>query len=168
MKKIWLLLGVAVLLLGCAKQENQKGPVRPEATKEEVPDPMTEVEGAQAFAKVGADIEAPAGAEDARYYIIAERIAEIQFMQNGVQYSYRAARTEENVTGMRTETQELEDARAVVGSREIPIQIAGNSYVAIWRWGDISYGLIARDSADGNVMKSLVEELARDTMPAQV
>ncbi len=168
MKKIWLPLAMAILLLGCAKQENQERLIRPETPKEEVSDPVTEVEGAKAFAKVGADIEAPAGAEDAKYFIIADRVAEIQFMQNGVQYSYRAARTEENVTGMQTETQELEDAKAVVGSCEIPIQIAGNSYVAIWKWGEISYGLIARDSADGNVMKSLVEELARDTMPEQL
>ncbi len=164
MRKIWLLLGMAVLLSGCAKEDS----IKPETRREEVPDPMVEVEGAQAFAKVGADIEAPAGAEDAKYFMIADQIAEIQFTQNGVQYSYRAARAKENVTGMQTETQELEDVKAVVGSCEIPIQIAGSSYVAIWKWGEISYGLITRDSVDGGVMKSLVEELARETMPAQL
>lgn len=168
MKKIWLLLGMAVLLFGCAKQERQERPIQTEMPKEEVPDPMVEVEGAMAFAKVGADIEAPAGAEDAKYFIIADRVAEIRFTRNDVQYSYRASQMEGDLTGIEEEPQDLEGVKATVGNLEIPIQTAGSNYLALWKWGDITYSLIAREPADAAVMKSLAEELARDTMPAQL
>ena len=81
MRKLCLLLGMLVLLGGCSSLNDSE----PEIKREEIPDPLVEVEGTQAFARVGADIEAPVGAENARYYIISERIAEIQFSQNGVE-----------------------------------------------------------------------------------
>lgn len=168
MKRVWLLLGMAVLLIGCAKEEIQERQIKRETPKEEAPDPITEVEGATAFAKVGADIEAPAGAEDAKYFIIADRIAEIRFTRNEVLYSYRASRTEGNLTGTEEEPRDVEGVKAAVGNYEIPIQTVGGNYLALWKWGEIAYGLIAREPVDAAVMKSLTEELARDTMPAQL
>lgn len=164
MRKFCLLLGMLVLLGGCSSV-NDSGS---EITMEQVPDPLVEVEGTQAFARVGADIEAPVGAENARYYIISERIAKIQFSQNGVEYSYQASQDEGLLGGVQEMTQEQDGVQAVVGEVSIPIQAEGDSRVAVWRWGSMCYRLTADDPVDEGIMKALVEELARETMPAQI
>lgn len=163
MKKWWILAGILVLLGGCSQVEHKSA----EMEREETPplDPAVEVEGIEAFARLGADIDVPAGAENAKYYIISDRIAEIQFSQNGVQYSYRASQMDE-ATGVQGEPQEVEDVQAVAGSQVIPIQKMDSGYVALWKWGELTYSLIAEDSADVGMVRSLAEELARETMPA--
>lgn len=171
MKKYWLLgmLAVSVLFGGCASEE-WEGYVEPKGQKENVSDSKVskvEVEGNGAFTKVGADIETPAGAENARYFIISERIAEITFDRNEVQYSYRASQLEEDLTGIQ-DAQALEDTEAMVGSYTIPIRVSDSSYLAVWKWGGISYSLTADNQAEEGIVKSLVEELARETMPAQI
>ena len=164
MRKLCLLLGMLVLLGGCSSV-NDSGP---EIKREEIPDPLVEVEGTQAFARVGADIEAPVGAENARYYVISERIAEIQFSQNGVEYCYQASQDEEYVNDSRENMQEQEGVQAVVGEVSIPIQTKGDKHLAVWRWGNVCYRLESDDPVDEGIMKALVEELARETMPAQI
>lgn len=166
MKKWWLLLGMLVLLGGCSSV----GTMEPKTERAETPTPapFVEVEGIQAFARVGADIDVPAGAENAKYYIISDEIAEIQFNQNGVQYSYRASQVVEDVAGVQGEIQEVEDVQAAAGSQVIPIQKAGSSYLAVWKWGQVAYSLVTDDPVDVGMMRSLAEELARETMPAQI
>ena len=93
MGRCWLMLLVIFLLGGCVPDE----PVRPKAQREEekeTPDPVVEVEGIWAFAGVGADIEAPVGAENARYFIVGDAVAEIRFVRNDVAYSYKASKSE--------------------------------------------------------------------------
>lgn len=166
MKKWWMLLGIFVLLGGCSSVDSVGSKMK--GTETPTPDPFVEVEGIQAFARVGADIDVPAGAENAKYYIISDEIAEIQFSQNGVQYSYRASQVVEDVAGVQGEMQEVEDVQAAAGSQVIPIQKAGGSYLAVWKWGQVAYSLATDDPVDVGMMRSLAEELARETMPAQV
>lgn len=167
MDKRWLLLAIIFLLSGCASED----PVKPEIQKEEreeIPDPTVEVEGVWAFAGVGADIEVPVGAENARYFIISDKIAEIQFTRNGVPYSYRASQFEDDLTGIQSQVQEVEGLQAVIGDHVIPIQEADGRLIAVWRWGQISYSLSAQEQVDGGIMRTFVEELGRETMPSQV
>ena len=164
MRKLCLLLGMLVLLGGCSSLNDSE----PEIKREEIPDPLVEVEGTQAFARVGADIEAPVGAETARYYIISERVAEIQFSQNGVEYCYQASQDEEPGGNSQEDAREQESVQAVVGDVSIPIQTQGDSHLAVWRWGSMCYRLESDDPVDEGIMKALVEELARETMPAQI
>lgn len=171
MKKYWLLgmLVLSVLFGGCAS-EKWENYAESKGSKENVSGSKifkVEVEGTGAFVKVGADIETPAGAENARYFIISERIAEITFDRNEVPYSYRASQLEEDLTGIQ-DAQILEDTQAIVGSYAIPIQVSDNGYLAVWKWGSISYSLTADNRAEQGIVKSLVEELARETMPAQI
>lgn len=89
LKRYLVSLLAVVLLSGCTPDDPDGPGIRPEIRKEEreeVPDPTVEVEGTWAFAEVGADIEAPVGAENARYFIVSDRIAEIQFTRNDVPY----------------------------------------------------------------------------------
>lgn len=170
--KRYCLLGIlvaSVLFGGCASKQWEDY-AESKGQKKSVSDSKiskVEVEGTGTFAKVGADIETPAGAENARYFIISERIAEITFDRNDVQYSYRASQLEEDLTSIQ-DAQVLEDTEAMVGSYVIPIQVSDSGYLAVWKWGGISYSLTADNGAEQGIMKSLVEELARETMPAQI
>lgn len=167
MDKRWLLLVIIFLLSGCASED----PVKPEIQKEErkeLPDPAVEVEGVWAFAGVGADIEVPVGAENAKYFIISDKIAEIQFTRNGVPYSYRASQSEEDLIDMQSKAQDVEGLQAVIGDHVIPIQEAEDGFIAVWKWGGIFYSLSAKEQVDGGIMRALVEELGRETMPSQV
>lgn len=173
MKRYLVSLLAVVLLSGCTPDDPDEPGIRPEIQKEEreeVPDPTVEVEGTWAFAEVGADIEAPVGAENARYFIVSDRIAEIQFTRNDVPYRYQASQEEDltDFSGGGQKTREAEGLQAVVGSSVIPIQGSGDRLFAVWRWGGTSYRLIADGQVDGGIMKSLVEELARETMPSRV
>lgn len=164
--------GLSVLLAfcgGCALEEleNCTESVNQKKQETKAPEAKTEVEGPEFFAEVGADIEAPAGAENARYFLVSKRIAEILFTRNEVQYSYRASQLEEDLTGIR-DAQALEGVQATVGRLAIPIQAIQDGYLAVWKWGGISYSLTADSQAGGEIVKSLVEELARETMPAQI
>lgn len=160
MRKICLLLGIIVLLGGCSSEES----IGSTGKHEEVSNFSVEVEGTQAFARVGAEIEVPVGAENARYYIISGQIAEIQFSLDGVQYNYQASQNGEAVT----DVQDQESVQAVVGDVLIPIQISDGRHLAAWKWGAVWYRLATDDPVDEGIMKSLVEELARETMPGQV
>lgn len=168
LKRYLVSLLAVVLLSGCTPDDPDGPGIRPEIRKEEreeVPDPTVEVEGTWAFAEVGADIEAPVGAENARYFIVSDRIAEIQFTRNDVPYRYQASQ-KEDLAGLSQGTQEAGGLEAMVGSSAIPIEGSDGRFSAAWRWGGTSYRLIADEQVDGQIMKSLVEELARETMPA--
>lgn len=167
MYKRWLLLTVVFLFVGCAPEEPVKQEIQREE-KKEVPDPAVEVEGTWAFAGVGADIEVPVGAENARYFIISDKIAEIQFTHNGIPYSYRASQLEENLTEIQGEAQEVEGLQAVIDSHVIPVREAGGRFLAVWKWGGTYYSLTAEEQVDSGIMRSMVEELGRETMPSQL
>lgn len=164
MKKWWMLLGILILMGGCSQGEHTETAAKKEVVP--TPDPAVEVEGIQAFARLGADIDVPAGAENAKYYIISDQTAEIQFTQNGGQYSYRASRTVDEAANGQGELQEVEDVQAVAGSQVIPIHKTDTGYLVLWKWGEVTYSLEAGDSVDVGMVRSLAEELARETMPA--
>lgn len=167
MGRCWLMLLVIFLLGGCAPDE----PVRPKVQREEreeTPDPTVEVEGTGAFAEVGADIEAPVGAENARYFIVGDKVAEIRFVRNDVAYSYRASKSEADLNALQGGAREVEGVQAQVDDRTIPIRETDGSLSATWRWGPVSYSLTAEGEVDAQIMRALVEELARETMPMKI
>ncbi len=167
MGRCWLMLLVIFLLGGCAPDE----PVRPKAQREEekeTPDPVVEVEGIWAFAGVGADIEAPVGAENARYFIVGDAVAEIRFVRNDVAYSYKASKSEADLNAQQGGAREVEGVQAQVDDHAIPIQETDGGLTATWRWGSVSYSLTAEGPVDVQIMRTLVEELARETMPAKI
>lgn len=167
MDKRWLLLTLVFLLAGCAPKDPVGSEIQREEQKE-TPEPAVEVGGTWAFAEVGADIEVPVGAENAKYFIISDKVAEIQFTRNGVPYSYRASKLEDDLVDMQSEAQEVEGQQAVIGDHTIPVQEADGRFFAVWKWGGVFYSLAAKEQVDGGIMRSLVEELGRETMPSRV
>lgn len=73
----------------------------PEATAgTEIPNPMIEADNAKAFETLGLRLDAPEGAENAKYYIISETLAEVVFTLGGKEYTYRASKDSGNISGV--------------------------------------------------------------------
>lgn len=164
MRKILQLTFIFILalgtLVGCAKRQEEI---------KEVSNPMKEVEGNQAFREVGAYIEVPAGAQDSKYYIVNEEIAEIIFVFNDAEYSYRSSNKTEDLTG---ETAELEEgqSRTVLGNKNqeatVQMDVQGGQ-LALWQYEDNYYSLYTEDEVPTEVFDSLCRELITDSISQQ-
>lgn len=151
---IVMLTGLMLAITGCAAQEK----------KTEVPNPMVEVEGSDAFQKVGANIETPAGGEDSKYYIINDKIAEIQFGFNGAVYSYRASGLQDDISGVKDSDVDGKEAEVTVGMEDITIEtLSGGGRLAQWDWDEVEYSLYTPDEVEDDVIRSLVKQLATET-----
>ncbi|MEA4911181.1 MAG: hypothetical protein VB092_01020 [Oscillospiraceae bacterium] len=91
------------IFAGCKKQEEAVDlPVeKPETEQQtEVPNPMTEVKSSGDFEALGVYLSVPQGAENVKYYIISNELAEILFDYAGASFTYRAALSEEDISGV--------------------------------------------------------------------
>ncbi len=79
------LMGCMVALVACAPKEEAPA----EAGME---NPIVAVDNADAFADLGITIDAPEGATDVTYNIIAEETAEVNFKLDGADYNLRASK----------------------------------------------------------------------------
>lgn len=153
---IFLAMTALFLLAGCISGTEQS---------REISNPMREVEGKQEFEKVGVYIEVPAGAQDARYYIVNDEIAEIQFTFNGAKYSYRSSGETEDLTGL---SEELEPDRTVEENRgeklkaEISVGAQG-AQLAQWEREGNYFSLYTEDEVESEVFDSLCKELVGDS-----
>lgn len=155
-KLVWIVsAALAVgMLAGCAQQEN----------KVEVPNPMVEVDGSEAFEKVGAQIEVPAGAVDAKFFIINDEIAEIQFRFHDAEYSYRASSLAEDISGVSMDMDANKRLSLSTTGRNLFIETtAEGGRLAEWEWEPVSYSLYTADEVEDEEIKSLVKELVVDT-----
>ena len=147
-------------LAGCTKKQEEI---------KEVSNPMKEVEGNQAFREVGAYIEVPAGAQDSKYYIVDKKIAEIIFVFNDAEYSYRSSNKTEDLEG---ETAKLEEdqSRTVQGNKDqeatVQTDVQGGQ-LALWQYEDNSYSLYTEDEVPTEVFDSLCRELMTDSISQQ-
>ncbi len=123
---------------------------------EQLPNPVVEVEGSAAFSALGCFITVPSGATDARYAIIADEIAQIQFTLERRAYTYRAANTAEDISGVyetfdAAETVSLGDASARVET----IGGGANGALAAWSAGETRYTLYTPDATDASTIGAL-------------
>ena len=163
-RKILQLTFIFIFLLGtlagCTKKQEEI---------KEVSNPMKEVEGNQAFREVGAYIEVPAGAQDSKYYIVDKKIAEIIFVFNDAEYSYRSSNKTEDLEG---ETAKLEEdqSRTVQGNKDqeatVQTDVQGGQ-LALWQYEDNSYSLYTEDEVPTEVFDSLCRELMTDSISQQ-
>jgi len=66
----------------------------------ELPNPMAQQENAAAFEALGLTLDAPAGAENISYFIIANEIAEVNFTLGGFDYACRASLKTGDISGV--------------------------------------------------------------------
>lgn len=157
MKKFMLLVLMmltAGMLAGCSQEEN----------KVEVPNPMVEVDGSEAFKKVGAQIEVPAGAVDAKFFIIDDEVAEIQFRFHDAEYSYRASSLAEDISGVHAEMDGDKRLSVATTGRNLVVETtAEGGRLAEWEWEPVSYSLYTADEVEDDEISSLVKELVTET-----
>lgn len=152
---IIILTGLMIFITGCAAAKENKT---------EIPNPMVEVEGSEAFQEVGANIEAPAGAENSKYYIINDEVAEIQFQFNEAWYSYRASGLRDDISGVYDTPVDGKEIELTVGTKDIDIEaLSEGGRLAEWGWEPVEYSLYTADDVEDDVVRSLVKQLATET-----
>jgi len=129
--------------------------------------PMKQVESAAAFAALGVSIEAPAGAQNPQYFVIADELAEIRYTLDGKEFTYRASATEEeDISGVYeafTEDVLLEEAWDYVLTVNT-IENNGGT-VGIWRHGEVSYSLYSPQVTVPEELSNYAAELCMATAP---
>lgn len=182
-KKVYLLmvLAFAVLCSGCTgatageptgetnakaqKATSTPTPTPKQEKKEEISSPLEDSESAEAFNALGADIEVPAGAQDARYYIVDDVIAEIQFTFNDAEYFYRASIEEDDLFKIDESAVDGNSLTFTVGKKDITIEtLTGGGYLTQWEYTPVHYSLYtADDEVKEETVQSLVREMALET-----
>lgn len=166
MKRSIILCLLLLSVLGGCTKKTEVSPV--ESTMAGIPNPVKEVDGPEALEPLGGSMVLPEDASDVRYSIIADTIAQVQFRWEGAAFTYRGARTEEDIIGV-YEEREDEVIRDVVeaegATAEVTIQttVTGGR-IALWRWGDVQYSLYTGDEIDGPHFLALAEALAAGSL----
>lgn len=95
------------LLLACgllACTACQSAPAAPAPTDAQdsagLPNPLVTVSDPAAFEPLGVRIDAPTGAQNVVYVVIADEIAQVQFTLDGRDYTYRASLSKEDIAGV--------------------------------------------------------------------
>ncbi len=163
MKKVIIfvavLLGV-VLLYACSAQPENVG----------LPNPVVEADDASAFDELGLPINAPAGAENIQHSIIDNKIAQIQFASDGISYTYRAAHTADDISGVYETFEEaqmvLVDAKDWTAAIEIKMIKDGTGGLASWRFDQTAFTLFTPDSVSSETLTHTAMELAEKAFAA--
>lgn len=165
MKKIFALsaalLLCAALAAGCAVGSN--GGLAPSESPVQIPNPVTEVESAEAFADLGVSIDAPQNAGDVSYSIIGGTVAQVDFTLDGHAYTYRAAKGEEDISGVyETFAEEALSVNWEFEAKGVSADIKtaeGGGRLATWYEAGATYSLWTADGVSDDAMSSLVLKL---------
>ena len=129
----------------------------------EEPEPIQKAEGPEDFADLSVSLAAPEGAENAEYYRIDGTVAEVNFIRDGIRYSFRGAPGEEDPSGVyEALSEEALSASGVDLTAEIRTT-AGGGRLASWTDGAARYSLYAAAPVEDEAILSLTEELIRIT-----
>lgn len=151
---------VLIFLFASCKQERNS----------QIPNPIVEVKGSEDFQPLGVVLTAPQGGEDTRYSIIAETIAQIQFTLDGRAYTYRAAKTMDDVSGVYETFDAAKSYELTLGGELVAISVSTISggdggALARWSYGETSYTLYTPDKTDADTVGALAQSLAGCDLP---
>jgi hypothetical protein len=137
-----------------------------------LPNPVVDVTGSEELALIlGFSISVPEDTEDVHYGIISDTIAQIQFAYADREYTYRAAKTVDDFSGVYEmfdpETDSIElDAGDFIA--EITISYIDSGYggaLARWYYVDTQYTLYTPDPSDYDSMTDAVLPLVYADLP---
>lgn len=133
---------IAMLFSGCGRTDTDSP---------QLPNPIVEYNDSSAFEKLGIMIDAPDNATDVIYSIISNEIAQITFKLNNKGYSYRAAKTNDDISGVYGTFDEPVKVMASANGEAIEITVKslkeGSGVLAIWKSGSVQYSLYTPDNA---------------------
>lgn len=157
-KLIALLLALMMVFALCAcggsdekSPEESKAPVETDdAGGEQLANPLEEVSAEQLKKVIGKSLEPPKGAEDVKTFTIAGEIGEIRFTYEGIEYCYRAQKTDayQDISGVYLGT----DAGFASAAALVPMASSA-TLVSVASSADLS--------VDGNVNIAVDEDGAR-------
>lgn len=190
--RVWLpVIAAAVMtagmLGGCGqKAEETTGAARTEASAAaeaesrkaeesqetaDIPNPLVEVTGTEAFEELGIHMEAPEGAENLQYYILSETVADMRFTLNQVDYTYRASIKAEDFAGIFERFTDLVlelTGEGKSGAAQIQIKTTQSSgRLASWAWGDVKYTLYTAHEMSDEEISQVVLDTALLSEPAE-
>ena len=130
----------------------------------QIPNPVVGVDGASDFEALGVAIDAPRGASDAAYSIIGGELAQITFTLDGVEYTYRAQKTDGDISGLYVEFEDEAvqvDADFDNGGVSIGIKSVKGSDAKLASWSiDGTAFALYSESATVEVVQDTAIELA--------
>ena len=91
-------MAMALMLLCCGCTLNVLRPSGEPATN--IPNPIVNVDSAEAFAGTGVSIDAPVDAGDVSYSIIDGTLAQVSFTYDSLEYIYRASASATDIDGI--------------------------------------------------------------------
>ncbi|MEN6563518.1 MAG: hypothetical protein ABFD11_08225 [Christensenella sp.] len=128
----------------------------------QLPNPVVEVDGSSDFAGLGFIITPYQTAKDVRYSIIGGTVAQIIFTLDGESYTYRAARTTEDISGVYETFDEPAQPFDLEGpdfTLKIVIQTingGANGALAKWDYDGIQYSFYSPDPTDYDEMTDVL------------
>ena len=150
-----LIVSCIVMLCACA-------PAPAESLS--LPNPVVDVDDAYAFDALSLPIDAPHNAQDARYSIISNEIAQVLFALDGISYTYRAAHTTEDISGVYESFDEpvavLVDADGWTAAITVKTVKGGNGALATWQLDDTGFSLYTSDIIIADTMSHVAMALA--------
>lgn len=131
-----------------------------------IPNPLREVEGPADFLPLGVAIDAPAGAEDVRYTVIANTIAEVDFTHSGAAVTLRAAKGEDDISGIYMNFDKTEQLSLAPSGTAVTVSAtAAGETLALWQKDGISYSLFAEGGTPA-LVPALVSAVSGETLSA--
>jgi len=131
--------------------------------------PIVPAENAAAFRELGLAFDAPAGASDIKYSIIGGKVAQIVFTLKGQQYTYRAANTDDDISGVSDPFDETSDISVDGDDWFAIIRVqtrTGGGALAAWQYLPTMYSLYTEAAVERDEFTSLATNLAHDAFMA--
>lgn len=153
---------LCLVMIGVAKFLPGNTPMRPDESNVQGGNPFVEVENAEAFEKIGIEIDAPNRANNVSYAIIDGKIANIDFEIKSHQYTFCASAQSGDFSGISGEVLQSEIIDAKSNAMLETIDGGVTQYLRVsWTNGKVTYYLTNSDGASNSEIKELALELIK-------
>ena len=165
-KVISIIIALALIFLFASCKQ-----LAPQEQTNQLPNPIVDVNSSEDFASLGVSITAPEGAENVTYSIIAKVTAQINFTLDGRAYTYRAAKTTDDISGVYEtfdEEQETFDLDATDFSVSVLVRTingGANGALATWSLDGVTYSLYSADDSTIDTMSYTATLCANADLP---
>ena len=135
-------MAMALMLLCCGCTLNVLRPNGEPATN--IPNPIVNVDSAEAFAGTGVSIDAPVDAGDVSYSIIDGTLAQVSFTYDSLEYIYRASASATDIDGIYYNKKAEYVLSVICDGFNVDATIysaEGHGMLALWEHDGISYSL---------------------------
>ncbi len=127
----------------------------------QIPNPIVEVDGSADFASLGFIITPYQTADSVQYSIIGGTVAQIVFTLVGETYTYRAAKTTEDISGVyetfdESQPFDLEGPDFTLNIAVKTINGGANGALAEWTYEDVRYSFYTPDSTSFEEMTDVL------------